>query len=65
MLCAMPNDSATADVSISPSPQVAVIIARWANFCGSPAKDAALLQSSRTSVLGHAANGYDKRGFSE
>jgi hypothetical protein len=31
-LCATLNDSATAEVSSSPSPQVAVIIARWANF---------------------------------
>jgi hypothetical protein len=43
-LCATPNDSATADVSRSPSPQVAVIIARWANFCGSPAREAAFSQ---------------------
>src|SRR6202035_2458796 len=44
MLCATLNDSATADASSSPSPQVAVIIARWANFCGSPARDAAFNQ---------------------
>src|ERR1700682_1511772 len=43
-LCATLNDSATADVSSSPSPQVAVIIARWANFWGSPARDAAFSQ---------------------
>src|SRR6266852_5857776 len=44
MLCATLNDSATADVSSNPSPQVAVIIARWANFWGSPARDAAFSQ---------------------
>src|SRR3979411_919680 len=43
-LCATLNDSATADVSSSPSPQVAVIIARCANFWGSPASDAAFSQ---------------------
>src|SRR5215469_11161846 len=43
-LCATSNDSATADGSSSPSPQVAVIIACCANFWGSPAKDAALSQ---------------------
>src|SRR5260370_41731911 len=43
-LCATLNDSATAEVSSSPSPQVAVIIARWANFWGSPARDAAFSQ---------------------
>lgn len=43
-LWATPKDSATADVSSSPSPQVAVIIARCANFWGSPARDAAFSQ---------------------
>ena len=43
-LCATLNDSATADVSSNPSPQVAVIIARWANFWGSPARDTAFSQ---------------------
>src|SRR6202011_5063292 len=44
MLCATLNDSGTEDISSSPSPQVAVIIARRANFWGSPASDAAFSQ---------------------
>src|SRR5262249_11666965 len=43
-LCATSNDSVTAEGLSNPSPHVAVIMARWANFWGSPAKDAAFSQ---------------------
>ena len=42
--CATLNDAATEEGSSSPSPHVAVIIARFASSCGSPARDAAFNQ---------------------